>query len=65
MLINHHHHSKLDHDQHFSLQITVVKMSAAQPFKDRNFLAVIGDEVCPLLKLLILRIQSLDSSSLE
>ena len=26
-------------------------MSAAQPFKDRNFLAVIGDEVCPLPKL--------------
>jgi hypothetical protein len=27
------------------------RMSAAQPFKDRNFLAVIGDEVCPLPKL--------------
>ena len=38
-------------DQHFSLQITAVRMSAAQPFKDRNFLAVIGDEVCPLPKL--------------
>jgi hypothetical protein len=33
------------------LQITAVRMSASQPFKDRNFLAVIGDEVCPLPKL--------------
>jgi len=53
MLINHHLsalHLELGHDQHFSLQITAVRMSAAQPFKDRNFLAVIGDEVCPLPK---------------